>query len=249
MAVAIDLSGRRALVTGGSRGIGRAVCARLAAAGADVAVGFVSDHDGASETCGLVDGEGRRAAALRGDLSNPADAENVVRTAADELGGLDIVVANAGVWERAPLAELDAETLRRTLALNVEGVIHTCRAAAEVMSSGDIVLIGSTAGLRGEPEYSAYAASKGAVHLFAKSVAVELAPRGIRVNTVAPGWVDTDMTREALAARREEILREIPVGRVATPDDVAGAVLFLCSHLARHVVGAVIDVNGGSVLD
>jgi 3-oxoacyl-[acyl-carrier protein] reductase len=161
-------------------------------------------------------------------------------------------VANAGVWppDDVPLAEMSEEQWLRTVEVNLTGVFHTVRQAARrVTDGGRIVLVSSTAGQRGEPGHSDYAASKGALISLAKSLAVELGGRGVTVNCVAPGWIDTEMVAAPLAgARREAIERAIPLGRIASAEDVAGPILFLCSSLARHVTGEVLNVNGGSVL-
>ena len=169
----------------------------------------------------------------------------------EEFGGLDIFIANAGIWppHDAPIAEMDAAQWHRTVAVNLDAIFFTTRAAARIMAdSGRMVLIGSTAGQRGEANHADYAATKGAVISLVKSVAIELAPRDITVNCVAPGWIDTEMCTIPLAAARDRIEAGIPLGRVASAEDIAGPVLFLCSPLARHITGEVLNVNGGAVL-
>jgi len=170
----------------------------------------------------------------------------------DALGGVDIYVGNSGVWPDlpVPVVDLEDDRWRSTMALNLDGIFYGCQAAARLLSDGGrIVLVSSTAGQRGEAFHADYAASKGAVIAFVKSLAVELAPRGITVNTVAPGWVDTEAVSRPFAGDgRRQIEAAIPLGRVASPEDIAGPIAFLCSHLARHVTGEVINVNGGSVL-
>jgi 3-oxoacyl-[acyl-carrier protein] reductase len=187
----------------------------------------------------------------RCDLRDEDDVKALFRQVAAEWGGLDVLVNNAGVWEHNPLARLDTARLAETLAVNVSGSF-LCAAAAlpllELADDGNIVNITSTSGQRGEAFYSPYSASKGAMISATKSWAVELAPR-IRVNSVAPGWVDTDMTAAALSGEgRRRALATIPLGRVATPEEIAGPILFLASRLARHITGEVLNVNGGSVL-
>jgi 3-oxoacyl-[acyl-carrier protein] reductase len=248
----IDLGGRRILVTGGSRGIGAACCRLFAKSGAAVLVQYLASDDKA----GAVLAEVRRLgdaphAMFRCDVT---DADQVGRLFAfieTEWGGLDCLVNNAGVWVHDPLAHLRPERLQATLAVNVVGPFLAARYAIPLLRGSDnasIVNVSSTAGQRGEAFYSAYAASKGALISATKSWSCELAPE-IRVNAVAPGWVDTDMTADALAGdRRQEILASIPLQRVATPEDVAGPVLFLASPLARHITGEILNVNGGSVL-
>ncbi|HEU5262441.1 MAG TPA: SDR family NAD(P)-dependent oxidoreductase [Gemmatimonadales bacterium] len=252
----IDLSGRRAFVTGGGRGIGRATAVLLARAGARVAIGYRTRRQDAEETIGAVrGGKGRQGAvAIEADLGDPIAAERAVGEAARALGGLDLLIVNHGIWppDDVPVAELSDARWRATVRANLDGVLYVCRAAIPLFSEGaKIVLVSSTAGQRGEAFHADYAATKGAVISFTKSLAVELAPR-INVNCVAPGWVDTDMAQQPYqrdeGAGRREIERTIPLGRVASAEDVAGPIVFLCSDLARHVTGEILNVNGGSVL-
>ena len=169
-----------------------------------------------------------------------------------EFGGLDVFVGNAGIWppRDVALADMTDEQWHRTMTENVDAMFFSTRAAARMLERGGrIVLVSSTAGQRGEAYHADYAASKGAMISFVKSLAVELAPREITVNAVAPGWVDTDMVADALdSGGREKIAAAIPIGRVATARDIAGPITFLCSELARHVTGEILNVNGGSVL-
>jgi 3-oxoacyl-[acyl-carrier protein] reductase len=268
--VLIDLRGKRALVTGGSRGIGAATARLLPEAGADVGIGYRSRADDAAavvrelgsrgvrafaEAAAVVlalEGAGVRAFAAAGDLSEPAGAEALFARAEREFGGVDIFVGNAGVWpaDEAPVAEMDDARWRRTMRENVDAIFYASRLAARALGRGGrIVLVSSTAGQRGEALHADYAASKGAVISFVKSLAVELAPADVTVNCVAPGWVDTEMVADPFAGEgRARIERAIPLGRVASPADVAGPIVFLCSALARHVTGEVLNVNGGSVL-
>ena len=247
----IDLPGRRVVVTGGSRGIGAACCRAFAAAGAAVLVQY---RAAARQAEDLVDELSRLSPgphlACRCDLARPQDVRALFNLVAAQWGGLDCLVNNAGLWVENPLAGLDARSLSETLAVNVEGPFLCAREAVPLLvrsADGSIVNVTSTAGQRGEARYSPYAASKGAMISATKSWASELAPR-VRVNSVAPGWVATDMTAAALAERGDEILASIPLGRVASPEDIAGPVLFLASPLARHITGEILNVNGGSVL-
>jgi 3-oxoacyl-[acyl-carrier protein] reductase len=248
----IDLSGKCALVTGGSRGIGRAIGELLARAGARVAVNYHRDLEAANQAVAGIRAAGGEAMAIGGDVSDPAQARQLVRDVAAAWQRLDILVNNAGIWREDEAGRGDLETWDRTLGVNVRGAFLVTDAAVPHLEKekGSIVFISSTAGQRGEAGHSAYASSKGALISYTKSLAVELGPRGIRVNCVAPGWVETDLTRDTLAdpARRREIEASIPIGRVARPQDIAGAVLFLVSELAGHVQGEVLNVNGGSVL-
>lgn len=250
--LSIDLSERVALVTGGSRGIGRAVCELLARAGARVAVSFRADSTAADEVVAAIRSDGGEAMAVAGDIADPGQARQLIRDVLAAWQRLDILVNNAGVWEEDEAGRGDLETWDRTLAVNVRGAFLVTDSAVPHLARerGSIVFISSTAGQRGEARHSAYAASKGALISYTKSLAAELGPRGVRVNCVAPGWVETDLTRSTLAdpTRRREIEDSIPIGRVAQPEEIAGSVLFLISDLARHVQGEILNVNGGSVL-
>jgi len=248
----IDLSGARALVTGGSRGIGAATARLLARAGAQVVVGYRSRMADAAAVVEELRTLGAEAEAFGADISTREGAESLVAETLRVFGGLDLFVGNAGVWpaEEVPLTEMDDERWLRTIRENVDSIFYTTRAVAGAMADhGRIVLVSSTAGQRGEAMHADYAATKGAVIAFAKSLAVELAPRDITVNAVAPGWVDTDMVAAPMAGEgRAKIEASIPLGRVAAAEDIAGPILFLCSPLARHITGEILNVNGGSVL-
>jgi 3-oxoacyl-[acyl-carrier protein] reductase len=247
----IDLAGQVALVTGGSRGIGRAAALLLARAGADVALTFRTRTDEAESAAHDIRRLGRRAYVAGGDLADPEVVDRLLTGIRREFGALDIFVANAGVWppEEVVLADLPVERWRRTVAANLDSVFLSTRAALGLLRPGGrIVIVSSTAGQRGEAFHADYAASKGALIALTKSLAVEYAP-DILVNCVAPGWVDTDMSLPAFTEdNREQIQRTIPLRRIASADDVAGPILFLCSPLARHVTGEILNVNGGSVL-
>jgi 3-oxoacyl-[acyl-carrier protein] reductase len=248
----LDLAPRTALVTGGSRGIGRAIAEQLCLAGAKVAASYRSDEESANSLVSELRAAGGEAMALAGDVSDPASARQLVRDVVAAWGRLDILVNNAGVWEEDEAGRGDLAVWDRALAVNVRGAFLVTDAAVPHLArtGGSIVFVSSTAGQRGEARHSAYASSKGALISYTKSLGVELGPLGIRVNCVAPGWVETDMTEPTLSdpARRREIEASIPIGRVASPRDIAGAVLFLVSGLARHLQGEIVNVNGGSVL-
>jgi 3-oxoacyl-[acyl-carrier protein] reductase len=249
----LGLANRRVLVTGGSRGIGAACCRAFAACGASVWVHYRERGDAAEavlEEMGAYCGDHHACAA---DLRRPEAVAGMFAEVAERWGGLDVLVNNAGVWLEAPLDGDDPAVVSGvydlTMDVNVRGAFACAREATPLLRrSGDgaIINVASTAGRRGEARYSPYAASKGAILAATKSWAVELAP--IRVNAVAPGWVETDMTEDALDGdARERALEEIPLRRIATPEDIAGPVLFLASPLSRHMTAAVLDVNGGSV--
>ncbi|MBL0177925.1 MAG: SDR family oxidoreductase [Gemmatimonadetes bacterium] len=248
----ISLQGKRILVTGGSRGIGRATALLCAKAGADVGITYRTRRADADAVAKAVRAMGRRAYVGGGDLGDPKRVAQCFAEVQAAFGGLDGFVANHGIWPAAetPLAAMAPERWRETIRVNLDSLFLTTRAAIGLMQgSGRIVMIASTAGQRGEAFHADYAASKGAMIALVKSLAIECAP-GIAVNAVAPGWVDTEMTTAALGdpQARAAIASTIPVGRVASAEDIAGPVLFLLSDLARHVTGEILNVNGGSVL-
>lgn len=249
----LGLSGRVALVTGGSRGIGRAVVALFASCGAHVVVNYVRDEAAATETVNMAQAHGVKAAAVQADVSQLDQAAQLLRQTVEHFGRLDFLICNAGIWEGAPVEAISEELWDKTLEINLKGTWSVCRAAVPLMKQqrfGRIVIVSSTAGQRGEANVSNYAASKGGQISFTKSLAPELGPFGINVNCVAPGWVQTEMTNEALAdaTTLESIRRSSPLGRVATAEEIAGPIVFLCSAWASHITGEVLNVNGGSVL-
>jgi len=249
----LQLRDRVAIVTGGSRGIGRAVVELLAELGAHVVVNYVSDKQAAQETVNAATGKGVQAISLRADVAKVSEAQQLIKTTAEHFKRIDILVCNAGIWEGSPVENMTEEVWDRTLDVNLKGTWAVCRAVVPIMKeqrSGKIVILASTAGQRGEANYSNYAASKGGQIAFTKSLAAEVAQWGINVNAVAPGWVDTEMTQKVLGddEQRREIAGTIPVGKLAMPADIAAPVAFLCSEWARHITGEVLNVNGGSVL-
>jgi 3-oxoacyl-[acyl-carrier protein] reductase len=195
---------------------------------------------------------GRRCMAQASELSDRASVDAFFARVEREWGGLDIFVGNAGIWPVAevPVERMTDERWLQTMAENAHGMFYSTRAALRLMGPGGrVVLVSSTAGQRGESMHADYAASKGAMISFVKSIAVEVAPRQITCNSVAPGWVDTEMCDEPFAGDgRSRITAGIPVGRIATPDDIAAPIVFLCSEQARHITGEILNVNGGSVL-
>jgi len=190
---------------------------------------------------------------VRADVTKLPEAERLIEETRKQFGRIDVLICNAGVWEGAPVEEISEELWDRVLDVNLRGTWTVCRATVPLMKKqkfGRIVIVSSTAGQRGEANVSNYAASKGGQISFAKSLAAELAEDGITVNVVAPGWVDTEMNSEVFAdaATRRKIEATIPLKRIATADDIARPVVFLCSEWARHITGEVLNVNGGSVL-
>lgn len=247
----ISLVGQTALVTGASRGIGRAAALLLARAGADIGLTCRSRVADAEQVAAEIRALGRKAWVGEGDLADPATVERLFSDAVSVLGPLDCFVGNAGVWppEVTPVRDMTPERWTDTMRANLDSVFLSTRAALRRMRlGGRVVLVGSTAGQRGEAFHADYAATKGAMISFVKSLCVECAP-AITVNCVAPGWVDTEMSWPAFGdGGRERIAATIPVGRIASAEDIAGPILFLCSPLARHITGEILNVNGGSVL-
>ncbi len=249
----ISLEGRKTLITGGSRGIGRATALLFARAGSDVAFTYGRREDAALEVKRGIENEGRAALALKCDIADEAEVRSAVAGIARAWGGIDVLVNNAGIWTGLELGEAETGSWKETIAVNLDSVFYFTDACLPLMKArkrGWIINIGSTAGIRGEAHHSHYAATKGALNALTKSWAVELAPWGIRVNLVAPGWVDTDMCTEVFSDRdfEESVRQSIPLKRIPPAEDIAGPVLFLASDLARHITGAIINVNGGSVL-
>jgi 3-oxoacyl-[acyl-carrier protein] reductase len=243
-----DLNGKVAIVTGGSRGIGRAVSEALASRGATVIVGYASGEAAAQETVSAIVTAGGKAEPLRIDVSNTAEAEQIIAESAKRSGRLDILVANAGISIDGLLLRLKDEDFDRILAVNLKGAIATARAAIRPMMrarAGRIVFVSSVVGETGNAGQTAYSASKAALLGAAKSIAREYASRGITVNAVTPGFVDTDMTRSLTDEQRAQIAGQIPLGRTGTVLEIAAAVVFLSSDEASYITGQALRVNGG----
>lgn len=250
----IDLTGKTALVTGGSRGVGRAMAQLLARASAFVGFSYHTRKKEADETLRLIQAEGNRGWTHAADFSIEEEVLSLFKRVDKEFpDGLDIFVANAGIWfsKDISIENMTTEQWRKTMAIDLDSVYWATREAGKRMrKSGRIIYVGSTAGQRGEAFHADYAASKGALISMVKSLCIEYGPRDITVNCVAPGWIDTEMAAPAynVPGARERIAQGIPLKRIATPEDVAGPIVFLCSTLARHITGEVLNVNGGSVL-
>ncbi len=247
------LTDRVAIVTGGSRGIGKAVVELLASCGTHVVVNYVRDEDAAIATVNLAQSYSVKVIAIQANVARLDEAERLVQETVEHFGRVDFLICNAGIWEGAPVESLSEDLWNKTLDINLKGTWSVCRAAVPLMKQqrfGRIVIVSSTAGQRGEANVSNYAASKGGQIAFTKSLASELGPFGINVNSVAPGWVETEMTADVFAdaEQRESIGKGIPLGRAATPEEIAGPIVFLCSEWANHITGEVLNVNGGSVL-
>ncbi len=249
----LQLHGRVAIVTGGSRGIGRAVVELLAELGARVVVNYLSGQEAAESTVNAAQARGVESISFQANVANPREAQQLIDTTIQRFKHIDILVCNAGIWLGAPVEEMAEDLWNKTIDINLKGTWTVCRAVVPVMKkqrSGKIVILSSTAAQRGEANYSNYAASKGGQLAFSKSLAAELGPWGINVNAVAPGWVDTEMTVSALGddKQRQSIASTIPLGKIAAPGEIAPPVVFLCSDWAGHITGEVLNVNGGSVL-
>lgn len=251
----ISLKGKSALVTGGSRGIGAAAALALARAGANVLLTYRSQRARAERVAAEARDFGVEAAAISADLSRVADAKRVMARAARLLRGLDIVVASSGIWnaEGVPIERMSERQWDEMMDVNMKSsyaVVHFAVPLLKKRGGGRIILVSSTAGQRGEAFHTHYGASKGAQISFVKGLSTELAAHKILVNCVAPGWVDTDMSRPALdkPGAADKVKAAIPLGRVATPDEIAGPIVFLASDLATFITGEVLNVNGGAVL-
>jgi 3-oxoacyl-[acyl-carrier protein] reductase len=251
----ISLAGKAAVITGGSRGIGAASVKLFAQAGADVVFNYQSNREAAEQVEQEARKHGTRVESVQADLGRMADAKKLIDYAAKRLGRLDILVANAGIWnaDDAPIEKLSEHEWDEMLRVNLKSVyavIHFAAARMIAQKSGRIIAISSTAGQRGEAFHAHYAASKGAVISMVKGLSTELAPHNILVNCVAPGWVDTDMSKPVLGTKAgaKFALSKIPLGRVAKPEEIAGPILFVASDLATFVTGEVLNVNGGAVL-
>ncbi len=249
----LTLDNKVALITGGSCGIGAAAVRLFAAAGAKVVFNYQTakaQADALAQECGAA-----KCRALPSDLSTTGAAEQLVSSAVSAFGRLDILVANHGIWppEDAPIDRMSDAQWHRTIAVNLDSVFALVKHSVGHMKKqggGHVVLVSSTAGQRGEAFHCDYAASKGALISMVKGLSTELARDNIHVNCVAPGWVDTDMSAAALndPPTRDKVFRTIPMGRVGTPEEIAGPILFLCTPYAGFITGEVFNVNGGAVL-
>jgi len=249
----IRLDGRKALITGGSRGIGRATAILFAKAGSDVAINFINQKEAADKVREKIDKIGRECLVYKADISQSNDVDSMIKGVIEKWGRIDILVNNAGIWTHGEMGKMSEKIWADTMKINLDGVFYACNAVVPHMKEkkrGWIISVSSTAAVRGEAFHSHYAASKGALVSFTKSLAAELGPYNIRVNCVAPGWVDTDMCSGVFSEPgfRAEVKESIPLRRIPPPEDIAGPILFLASDLAQHITGEVLNVNGGSVL-
>ncbi len=247
----IDLSGKTVLITGGSRGIGAACVKYFIEANAAVAFTYVQRNDEAQKLLDTF--SSKKIKAYKVELRNEEDVNNTVDEIEKDFGKIDILVNNAGVWKEADADTMTLKQWNETIEINLTGTFIITKKVLPLMKKnnfGRIINISSTAGQRGEPQHSHYAASKGGIISYTKALAVELSGSGITANSVAPGWVISDMTTDVFSDEEfvKKVKSEIPTGRIATAEDIAGPVLFLASELARQINGEIINVNGGSVL-
>lgn len=245
------LDGKCALVTGASRGIGRAVALKLASEGAKVALNFAGNEAAANAVCEEIKSAGGQAILVKADVSDEAAVQQMVQTVAEAFGRIDILVNNAGITRDGLLARMKEEDWDAVLSTNLKGVFLTTKAATKLMMkqrAGRIVNMASVVGVTGNAGQANYSAAKAGVIGFTKTIAKELASRGITANAVAPGFIDTDMTSVLSDKAKEAALSGIPLGRMGTPEDIAAAVLFLVSDQASYITGQVLNVDGGMVM-
>ena len=245
------LDGKTALVTGASRGIGRAVALALAAAGARVAINYAGNVKAAEEVKAAVEAAGGTAILCQADVADSAAVEAMVAAVVKEFGTIYILVNNAGITRDTLLMRMKDEDFAKVLDTNLKGVFYCTKAVSKLMMkkrAGRIVNMASVIGLVGNAGQANYAAAKAGVIGFSKSVAKELASRGITVNVVAPGFIGTDMTADLPETVKEKALADIPLGKMGEPEDVANAVLFLASDQASYITGQVVNVDGGMVM-
>lgn len=247
----MSLKGKTAIITGGSRGIGKACAIYLAKQGADIVFNYSNNSSMAEETADEIKNLGVKVQAVKADVKSSQDIDYLFNQALENFNSIDILVNNAGITRDTLLIRMKEEDWDTVLDINLKGVYLTCKAAAKHMMKkrqGKIINISSVVGITGNPGQANYAASKAGIIGFSKSIAKELAPRGILVNVVAPGFIDTDMTSVLGEKVKDNILSQIPLGRYGSPEDVAKLVTFLASDDNQYITGQVINIDGGMLM-
>jgi len=247
----LSLAGKNALVTGGSRGIGKAIAVELAKNGVNVAITFVNNEDLAERTVDEIKKHGVRALAVRADVSREEDVLNMAKTVKENLGSIDILVNNAGITRDNLLMRMDTEDWDKVIDTNLKGTYLCTKSVIRDMikkKSGKIINIASVAGVAGNFGQTNYSASKAGIIGFTKSLAKEVASRGINVNAVAPGLIETDMTLALKEDTKNSLVKNIPMGRLGTVQDIANIVVFLASEKSDYITGQVINVDGGMIM-
>jgi 3-oxoacyl-[acyl-carrier protein] reductase len=247
-----DFSGKNVVVTGGSRGIGAATVELFAASGANVSFNYRADKKSADALMKRIQAYNGNHFCARCEVSGSSDVTDFIGQIIERNKHIDVLVNNAGIWEYGAIDTMEESNWRRTMEVNLDSIFFFTRLVVRNMKEkgihGRIINVASTAGQRGEAFHSHYAATKGAIISFTKSLASELGPDGILVNCVAPGWVDTDMSKDAIEEDPDKILGLIPIGRIPGPEEIAGPIVFLASDYATAITGEILNVNSGSVL-
>lgn len=248
----LDFTNKNVIITGGSRGIGAATVKLFARLNANVSFNYHSDKNAADSVMNQINSFGAKYYTEKCDISDPDQIKLFVENTLNSFSSIDILVNNAGIWEYGAIDTMSAEDWRRTIKINLDSVFYFTQLVVAAMkkskSGGRIINIASTAGQRGEAFHSHYAASKGAIISFTKSLATELGPENILVNCVAPGWVDTDMSHDAIIETGEKIRELIPLHNIPDANELAGPIVFLASEWATAITGEILNVNSGSVL-
>lgn len=245
------MKGKNAVITGATKGIGRAICLKLASLGANIVVNFRSNENEALELVKELKEMGVKAEAFKGDVSNFEEAQGLIKFAKEKLGSVDILVNNAGITKDTLILRMKEEDFDSVINVNLKGCFNTSKAVSQIMikqRGGSIINISSVVGITGNAGQCNYAASKAGILGFSKSLAKELGARGVRVNCVAPGFIETDMTKDLKDEYKETLISGTVLKRMGTPEDVAKAVAFLASEESAYITGQVINVDGGMVM-
>ncbi|MBS3994610.1 MAG: 3-oxoacyl-[acyl-carrier-protein] reductase [Alkaliphilus sp.] len=247
----MKLLGKTAIVTGGSRGIGKAIAIKLAEQGANIVVNYSSSPESANEVIRMIEAIGRQGIAIKADVSNPSEVEELISIAEAKFSSIDILINNAGITRDTLLMKMKEDDWDSVITTNLKGTFNCTKAVTKKMirqRSGKIVSVASVIGIVGNAGQANYAASKAGIIGFTKSIAKELGSRNINVNAVAPGYIQTDMTDKLSAEVKEGLMAGIPLKRLGAPEDVANIVVFLCTEEASYITGQVFNVDGGMVM-